>query len=53
MQQIVGDVALLPGIMGARLAKQLVETGVGESPPQTGRTSCTSGMKCLSRFSMP
>ena len=53
MQQLVGDVAVLPGVMGARRAKQLVETGLGKSLAQTGRTSCTSGMKCRSRFSMP
>ena len=53
VQQLVGDVAVLPGVMGARRAKQLVETGLGKSLAQTGRTSCTSGMKCRSRFSMP
>ena len=37
----------------ARVAEQLIETGFGDFTAQTGRTSCTSGMKCLSRFSMP
>ena len=53
MQQSVRHVLVEPRIMRARVVKQLVETGLGDSAAQTGRTSCTSGMKCLSRFSMP
>ena len=49
MQQGVGDVPLVPGIMRARGEKQLIETGLSDLVRQTGRTSCTSGMKCLSR----
>ena len=54
MQQRVGHVPVAPGVMGARLEEQLVESRhLGSLPAQTGRTSCTSGMKCRSRFSMP
>ena len=54
MQQRVGHVLVAPGVMGARLAEQLVESRMSEQlARQTGRTSCTSGMKCRSRFSMP
>ena len=53
MQQRVGHVLVAPGIMGARFEEQLVESGFGQLVRQTGRTSCTSGMKCRSKFSMP
>src|SRR5262245_62132188 len=41
------------GVVRPGVSEQLVQAGCGKLAAQTGRTSCTSGMKCLSRFSIP